>query len=232
MLSEASAIASSSAVTGLGTAFDRSHVTRNGRSNSDMTPVFSLDTRTSQNGRSGRSRGSKAPVISTREGGRMFSVFRAFGGLFFAHSALRKPLGLTMKSTRALAFLAAGMAACSTTGTSTNGGVAPAGTNQAQAGALTCAPDNAGIVLPAGFCAGVFADSLGRARYLTVASNGDVYVALEGTRPPPQQGAPPAPQKGAFAALRDTNNDGRADRIEYVGTRGNTGIALHGGYLY
>ncbi len=137
-----------------------------------------------------------------------------------------------MKSTRALAFLAAGMAACSTTGTSTNGGVAPAGTNQAQAGALTCAPDNAGIVLPAGFCAGVFADSIGRARYLTVASNGDVYVALEGTRPPPQQGPPPAPQKGAFAALRDTNNDGRADRIEYVGTRGNTGIALHGGYLY
>jgi glucose/arabinose dehydrogenase len=39
-------------------------------------------------------------------------------------------------------------------------------------------------------------------------------------------------QRPAFIALRDTNNDGRADVIDSVGSRGNTGIALHGGYLY
>src|SRR5687768_7596123 len=94
-----------------------------------------------------------------------------------------------------------------------------------------CAPDNAGLTLPAGFCAGIFADSLGRARYLAIAANGDVYVALEGTRSPqPNQPAPPP--SAAFVALRDSNNDGRADMIERVGTRGNSGIALHGGYLY
>ncbi len=97
--------------------------------------------------------------------------------------------------------------------------------------ATACAPDNAGLTLPAGFCASIFADSLGRARYIAVAPNGDVYVALEGTRPP-QQGQAPPPQKGAFAALRDTNRDGRADDIQFGGTLGNTGIALHNGFLY
>lgn len=97
--------------------------------------------------------------------------------------------------------------------------------------ATSCAPDNAGITLPAGFCASIFADSLGRARYVTVAPNGDVYVAIEGTRPVPQgQTAPPL--RGSFVALRDANRDGRADVIERVGTIGNTGIRLHDGYLY
>lgn len=94
----------------------------------------------------------------------------------------------------------------------------------------TCAADNAGLMLPDGFCAGIFADSLGRARYLTVAPNGDVYVAIEGTRPvQPGQTAATTP---AFLALRDTNHDGRADMIERVGSRGNTGIALYNGYVY
>ena len=43
---------------------------------------------------------------------------------------------------------------------------------------LTCDADNGGIQLPEGFCAIVVADSLGRARHLTVRDNGDVYVAL------------------------------------------------------
>lgn len=104
-------------------------------------------------------------------------------------------------------------------------------TQTPSASASSCAADNAGLTLPAGFCASVFADSLGRARYLTVAPNGDVYVALEGTRPAPQGQTPTAP-RGAFAALRDTNKDGRADRVEYGGTIGNTGIALRDGFLY
>ena len=85
---------------------------------------------------------------------------------------------------------------------------------------------NAEIVLPAGFCASIFADSLGRARYLAIAENGDVYVSIEGTRP---NQTTPSP---AFIALRDTDHDGRADRIERVGQKGNTGIALRDGFLY
>jgi glucose/arabinose dehydrogenase len=64
-----------------------------------------------------------------------------------------------------------------------------------------------------------------------VAPNGDVYASIEGTRPAPQGQAPPQP-KGAFVALRDSDNDGRADVVEYAGARGNTGIALRGSYLY
>lgn len=94
-----------------------------------------------------------------------------------------------------------------------------------------CAPDNGGITLPAGFCASIFADSIGRARHVTVAPNGDVYVAIEGTRQPqPNQPAPP-PRWG-FVALRDEDGDGRAEVIDRGGSVGNTGIALRGGWLY
>ena len=41
-----------------------------------------------------------------------------------------------------------------------------------------CDPDNGGITLPDGFCALVVADGLGAARHLTVAPNGDIYVAI------------------------------------------------------
>jgi glucose/arabinose dehydrogenase len=86
--------------------------------------------------------------------------------------------------------------------------------------------DDGEIILPPGFCASIFADSLGHARYLTIAKNGDVYVSIEGTRPGQTTPTP------AFIALRDTNHDGRADQIERVGEKGNTGIGLYGGYLY
>jgi glucose/arabinose dehydrogenase len=120
----------------------------------------------------------------------------------------------------AIALAACTLAACASTANT-----------PAVSSAASCAPDNAGLTLPPGFCASVFADSLGRARYLTIAPNGDVYVALEGTRPAPQ-GQTPRPQKGAFAALRDTNGDGRADDIQFGGTLGNTGIMLRDGFLY
>ncbi len=120
------------------------------------------------------------------------------------------------------------ISACSTT-TYSGGNGTPA--SPATATSANCATDNAGLILPAGFCASIFADSLGRIRYLTVAPNGDVYAAIDGTRPTPQ-GQTATPPRGAFAALRDTDKDGRADRIEYGGTRGNTGIAIHNGYIY
>src|ERR1044071_1624575 len=105
-------------------------------------------------------------------------------------------------------------------------GCASSGGMSAASSSTPCA-NNAGINLPPGFCASIFADSLGKARYLAIAENGDVYVSIEGTNP--QQPTPNAP---AFIALRDTNHDGRADQIERIGKVGNTGIALSNGYLY
>ena len=45
-----------------------------------------------------------------------------------------------------------------------------------------CAANNAGLKLPAGFCATLFADSLGAPRHMVVAPNGDVIVAIRETR--------------------------------------------------
>jgi glucose/arabinose dehydrogenase len=118
------------------------------------------------------------------------------------------------------------LAACSTSDQTTTdsaaGSVAAADTVVAK-----CSGDNAGLTLPAGVCATIFADSIGPARHVAVASNGDVYVTLEGTNPG-EKTPPPA----AVVALRDTTRDGRADVTANIGTTGNTGIALANGYLY
>ncbi|MFK7886051.1 MAG: sorbosone dehydrogenase family protein [Gammaproteobacteria bacterium] len=78
---------------------------------------------------------------------------------------------------------------------------------------------NTVLELPAGFCATVFADGVGYARHLVVRDNGDVYVALIG-------------EEGGIVALRDTNNDGKADREARFGRRGGTGLGIRNGYLY
>ncbi len=99
-----------------------------------------------------------------------------------------------------------------------------------RAGALSapaCDADNGGISLPDGFCALVVADEIGAARHLVVAPNGDVFVAVRGSRR--------GNTTGGIVALRDDDGDGRADTIvrfaeEYE--TGGTGITLFGGYLY
>jgi glucose/arabinose dehydrogenase len=90
-----------------------------------------------------------------------------------------------------------------------------------------CDPDNGGLKLPAGFCALVVADNLGPARHMTVARNGDLYVALmtSGGRGQPQTG-------GGAVALRDTNGDGRFEQVQKFGTGSTTGIGLRNGYIY
>lgn len=85
-----------------------------------------------------------------------------------------------------------------------------------------CDPDNGGLTLPAGFCAAVFADNVGRARHLTVAPNGDVFVALDSG----------SDETGSVLALRDTTDDGVADVQVRFGEAGGTGIALTDGALY
>ena len=85
-----------------------------------------------------------------------------------------------------------------------------------------CDADNAGLVLPPGFCARVIADSLGFIRHLAVNRNGDVYVAMRNIRL----------NLGGIIALRDSNNDGRMDVIEKISDIPGMEIAVRNGYLY
>ena len=94
--------------------------------------------------------------------------------------------------------------------------------------AVACAPDNGGLTLPAGFCATGFADEVGHARHLVVASSGVGRYYRNDT--------PPA--GGFLVALRDTTGSGRADvKIRFGddvqhGGAGGTGVALYRGARY
>ena len=79
------------------------------------------------------------------------------------------------------------------------------------AAAQECARDNGGLTLPAGFCAVVVAEGLPGPRHMTVAPNGDLFVALAGSRTAPGRGV---------LALRDTNGDGLPDQRASFGDVG------------
>src|SRR5690242_15819479 len=66
--------------------------------------------------------------------------------------------------------------------------------------------DAAAITLPAGFRSVVVATDLGRARHLTVAANGDIFVKLEKLKD----------GKGIIR-LHDANGDGKADATSGFG---------------
>ena len=101
--------------------------------------------------------------------------------------------------------------------------------------AAACPANNGGITLPAGFCATVFADSLGHPRHMAIAPNGVVYVNTWSGR---YYGNAPPPRGGFLVALRDTTGDGVADVKARFGDSvqnggiGGTGIALHRGALF
>ena len=88
-------------------------------------------------------------------------------------------------------------------------------------------PGNGGLFLPRGFGAVVVVDSLpGKARHLTVNSNGDIYVKARRADE----------NQGMNWALRDTNADGKADLIVNFGTFRHEGpysteMRIHNGYL-
>lgn len=92
---------------------------------------------------------------------------------------------------------------------------------------VECDADNAGLTLPAGFCALLFASGVTGARHIDVAPNGDVFVALRNTRSR-DRGA----GTGGVMVLRDTDGDGKADRRERWGENGGTGILLHDDHVY
>jgi glucose/arabinose dehydrogenase len=93
--------------------------------------------------------------------------------------------------------------------------------DQLALGEDTAVDEDAGIRVPAGFDAQVFAEGVGRARHIAVRDNGDVYVALR----EPRDGR-------GIAALRDEDQDGAADQLAYFGEHAGTGIAIQGGFLY
>ena len=92
-----------------------------------------------------------------------------------------------------------------------------------------------GLTLPDGFCATVFADSIGHPRHLAVSSNGTVYVNTWSGK---YYGNDKPPAGGFLVALRDTTSDGRADVIARFGDSvqsggaGGTGIRLYDKALY
>jgi len=90
-----------------------------------------------------------------------------------------------------------------------------------------CDPGNGGITLPAGFCAVVVSDSVGRARHIDVAANGDVLLALNNDRADDRSVIP-----GGIALLRDTDGDGRADMVFRFGDNGGNEVLLDGEHLY
>ncbi len=105
----------------------------------------------------------------------------------------------------------------------------------AQAKSTGCASNDAGLKLPAGFCATIFADDIGHARHLVVAPNGVVYVnTWSGT----YYGNKPSHDGGFLVALQDKSGSGKADvnerfgETEQSGGKGGTGIGLYNGSLY
>jgi glucose/arabinose dehydrogenase len=99
----------------------------------------------------------------------------------------------------------------------------PAAIAQGTKAPTGCTPDNAGLKLPAGFCAGIYADSLPGVRHIAVAANGDVFVSMMTTRTHP----------GGIVGLRDTKNAGHADKREQFASGFTTSeVRLFNGHLY
>ncbi len=134
---------------------------------------------------------------------------------------------MTTMFRRAATFAAASLGAAVLVAILQHGGMRAA---QARA-AVPCDEGNAGLTLPAGFCATVFADKLGTSRHLTVASNGDVYVNVQAGRAggESQMGLG---KDGGLVLLRDTKGTGHADVIEKVADANGTEVAIANGYVY
>lgn len=77
---------------------------------------------------------------------------------------------------------------------------------------------SAGIELPNGFSATVFAEGLGSVRHMAVRDDGTLYTIRR--------------RDEGILVLRDTDGDGVADSREQFSGLSGTGIEIHDGYLY
>ena len=110
-----------------------------------------------------------------------------------------------------------------------------AGTIPAFSEEQTCPETDTGLSLPRGFCATIFADKIGHARQLAIASDGTVYVntwsGIYYGNDKPHAG-------GFLVALKDTKGTGHADvNVRFgptfaEGAHGGTGIWLYKNWLY
>lgn len=87
-----------------------------------------------------------------------------------------------------------------------------------------CGGKPSSLLLPVGFCSSVFADGVGSARDIAVSAAGDVYVLLWAYRE--------KPTPGSVVALRDVNQDGRADEETRFGLRGGDVLEWRNSHLY
>ena len=95
---------------------------------------------------------------------------------------------------------------------------------------LQCATDNAGLTLPAGFCAIVVADltmdgAPAAARHMAITPSGNLFVAINSPRN--------ANPSFGVIGLRDVDGDGRADeQTRFSPNLGGSGLAWGQGLLY
>src|ERR1035437_9530552 len=108
--------------------------------------------------------------------------------------------------------------------------LAPSGAARVPARAVPCDPGNAGLTLPPGFCATVFADKVGAPRHMVVAPNGDLLVIGNSYTTSAEAGA--TRTGGSLMLLRDVNGDGKAELVKRLKPGNGSGIALANGYLY
>ena len=111
----------------------------------------------------------------------------------------------------------------------------PTASRAADAASSSCAGNDSGLTLPAGFCATLFADGIGHARHLVVSDSGVVYVNTWSGR----YYGNDTPHAGGFlVALQDTGGSGKANVNERFGATvqsggaGGTGIGIYKGWLY
>jgi glucose/arabinose dehydrogenase len=90
-----------------------------------------------------------------------------------------------------------------------------------------CDSDNAGLKLPPGFCALIYADTVRNARHIVAAPNGDLIVSTQ------QRGGTGGASQGGVWILRDDDGDGKADRrVQFASGFSSSEVALFDGYLY
>ncbi len=84
------------------------------------------------------------------------------------------------------------------------------------------AQDNAGLRLPAGFSATLFANNIGSSRHISITKSGIVFAKLNS----------PNKEGKAIVRLEDANKDGIAEKISGWGNYGGTGIYVREKQLY